>query len=320
MKKGQKIALIVGGCLSLVLVFFLVINLVPKSKSFEGVNPFKKDEHTLISAHRGGSKLNPELTKKAFDYCIEAGYDIIEIDITKTYDDQYVICHDDTINRTGIRDDIESEEVVIAETTYEELTQYNLGVNFVDAEGNYPYRDLTYEAAEAEGLHIMRLEDFFSEYNGEDFLLFLEIKTSGSDPIEDAEYINKLLHSDDYSSWISRTMVISFSDEAIRHLNNNYPDIMVSPLGDDIIPYIATTVLGVSAFFKPTYAGIQFKYSYAGIKLARRDLISVADQRNISIAYWTINDYDQMADLVYLGADVITTDSPDVLHNIIYGN
>lgn len=320
MKKGQKVALIVGGCVSLVLVFFLVINLVPKSQSFEGTNPFKKTDHTLISAHRGGGNINPENTQMAFDYCVEAGYDIVELDILKTVDDHYVICHDDTINRTGIHEDLEAEDVVIAESTYQDLRQYNLGVNFKDADGNYPYRDLTYEVAEANGLHLMTFESFLDRYNGEDFLLYLEIKNKGDQAVADADYLNEVFHREEYTRWLSRTLVISFADGAIRHIQENYPDIYVAPLGNDIIPYIATTALGVSTFYKPTYAGIQFKYSYGPLKLARRDLISIAEQRNISISYWTIDDADQMNDLIHLGADAITTNSPDVLHKLIYGD
>jgi glycerophosphoryl diester phosphodiesterase len=124
--------------LLVLVLFWLIVGLFEPYQVVEK-NPWRKEDRTLISAHRGGALLNPENTEMAFDHVIiETSYtDILEIDVRLTKDDQLVIMHDASINRTGIKEEV--EEVIIREKNYEELVHYNLGVNFVDREGNKPY-------------------------------------------------------------------------------------------------------------------------------------------------------------------------------------
>ena len=141
-----------------ILVFYGIVNLIPPHKVIEK-NPFMKTDKTLISAHRGGANLNPENTEKAFDYVIlETTYtDIVEIDIRTTKDGEFVIIHDETINRTGIKDEA-VEAVKINDTDYKDLLNYNLGVNFVDSKGDKPYENYDLYQAKSSGLTIMTLE------------------------------------------------------------------------------------------------------------------------------------------------------------------
>lgn len=57
-------------------------------------------EHMEIIGHRGGASIGPENTLACFKKGIEAGADMIELDIHLTKDNVIVICHDETINRT----------------------------------------------------------------------------------------------------------------------------------------------------------------------------------------------------------------------------
>lgn len=59
-----------------------------------------KNKRPLIIAHRGYSRDYPENTIAAFDAAVEAGADMIELDVTLSQDGQLVVIHDDTLNRT----------------------------------------------------------------------------------------------------------------------------------------------------------------------------------------------------------------------------
>ncbi|MDF5690177.1 glycerophosphodiester phosphodiesterase [Aquirufa aurantiipilula] len=60
-----------------------------------------KSQHQLrISAHRGNSGLAPENTLATFQKTLEMGVDFIEIDVRTSKDNQLVILHDGTLNRT----------------------------------------------------------------------------------------------------------------------------------------------------------------------------------------------------------------------------
>ena len=59
-----------------------------------------KSEKVLVVAHRGDWRNAPENSLQAFKNCIEMGVDMIEIDLKKTKDNQLIIMHDGTIDRT----------------------------------------------------------------------------------------------------------------------------------------------------------------------------------------------------------------------------
>ena len=56
--------------------------------------------YVMIIAHRGDWRNAPENSLQAFQNCIDAGFDGIEIDVQETKDGEIVIMHDATVNRT----------------------------------------------------------------------------------------------------------------------------------------------------------------------------------------------------------------------------
>ncbi|MFS0655032.1 glycerophosphodiester phosphodiesterase [Bacillus sp. 179-C3.3 HS] len=53
-----------------------------------------------IIAHRGSSSVAPENTIAAFDLAVQQGADYIELDVQLTMDQQVVVIHDETVDRT----------------------------------------------------------------------------------------------------------------------------------------------------------------------------------------------------------------------------
>ena len=176
MNKLKKTVIILGAIVLTLGAFWGVVNIIPPKKVLESPNPFIAKDQPLISAHRGGASLNPENTEKAFDHVIiETNYcDIIEIDVQKTKDKVLVISHDDSMDKMCLDDERKETEitkdVVIKDSTYEELLQYNMGRNFIDRDGNKPYENLTIQQADEQNLTIMTLEEFLTKYEKYDFI------------------------------------------------------------------------------------------------------------------------------------------------------
>lgn len=57
-------------------------------------------KNVMVVAHRGAWRLAPENSIAAIEECIEMGVDIVEIDVRKTKDQQLIVMHDGTIDRT----------------------------------------------------------------------------------------------------------------------------------------------------------------------------------------------------------------------------
>lgn len=74
----------------------------------------------LVVAHRGDWRNAPENSLQAFQNCIDMGVDMIEIDLKKTKDNQLVIMHDNTLDRTT------DGRGKVSDYTLAELQQFHL--------------------------------------------------------------------------------------------------------------------------------------------------------------------------------------------------
>ncbi len=68
----------------------------------EKINNFKdsKNKEVIVVAHRADWRHAPENSLQAIQNCIDMGVDMVEIDVRKTKDNQLVIIHDKTVDRT----------------------------------------------------------------------------------------------------------------------------------------------------------------------------------------------------------------------------
>ena len=121
MKKRKRL----WGLIPLALVVYLA---VPPALHLFGKWGYDKNDLAKmeIIGHRGGASIGPENTLACFRKGIEAGADMIEIDIHLTKDGEIVICHDQSIDRTT------NGKGKIREMTFDEIRQYRA----VDAQGN----------------------------------------------------------------------------------------------------------------------------------------------------------------------------------------
>src|SRR6266571_4402682 len=88
----------------------------------------------LVHGHRGTRARRPENTLPAFEYAIDQGVDVLELDVAVTKDDVAVISHDPLINVTICSGP--NPGVAIRSLTLAELHRYDCGAkrnpNFPD--------------------------------------------------------------------------------------------------------------------------------------------------------------------------------------------
>ena len=321
MDKNRKRLLVVGCILVTIALVWVIIGAIRPNLAVSNTNPWRKIDRTLISAHRGGANLNPENTEKAFDYVIDqTSYtDIVEIDVRLTKDNELVIIHDDSINRTGIKDE-NASKVIIRQTEYKDLLKYNLGVNF-EKDGVKPYEYLKEEDLKSEGLQIMTLDQFLYKYQQSRryFRILLEIKDTKEDARVAVDKAEEIIAK--YPKMDDRIMMISFSTDAVSHCLENYSSRYVAGMGMNMIEFLIGCQLDLDCLFNVKYHSIQTSMiTTAGpisIDCATKTFVDSAHARNLCVAYWTINEEDDMRKLIDLGADVITTNSPDLLAKVL---
>ena len=327
--KGWKIF---GIILAVIVLFFAVINIIPPKKSVEK-NPFivEKGALPMIAAHRGGGDNNPENTLLAFREAVKTiGVDIIESDLYLTKDGYLVYNHDSYVDETcNVNGDKTLKEVealcenkenrhYIKDMTLAELRQYNFGYYFEDKNGSRPYKDA--EDFAEKGLQIATAEALFEEfYESHPELLFIvEIKDGGDRGREACRILSETL--DAYPAYKDRIVIGTFNDEIEEELKTNYPSLLRGAPTGTAAKFIITQYLGVNLFDGGDFACLQIPMSYdlgIEIPLNKKTLVRRAHRRNIAVQYWTINDPDEMRELIEMGVDCIMTDDPILLKQVL---
>ena len=327
--KGLKIF---GVIVLVIALFFAVINIIPPKKNVEN-NPFiiEKGELPMIAAHRGGGDNNPENTMLAFREAVKTiKVDIIESDLYLTKDGYLVYNHDSYIDETcNVNGDISLDEVealcdnrenrhYIEDMTLAELEQYNFGYYFEDENGERIYKDVT--DLEGTGLQIATVDKLFAEFyeSNPDLMFIVEIKNSGELGYEACRILNETLNQ--YPEYKDQIVVGTFHDEIEEELKTKYPDLLRGAPTGTAAKFIITQFLGVNIFDNSDFACLQIPTSYdLGIELTldKATIIKRAHRRNISVQYWTINDADEMRELIELGCDCIMTDNPELMRSVL---
>lgn len=318
--------------LTVIVLFFVVINLLPPQKNVKD-NPFlvEKGDLPMIAAHRGGGENNPENTMLAFREAVKTiGVDIIESDLYLTKDGYLVYNHDDYIDETcNVNGDITLDEVkelckkkknrhYIEDMTLEELKQYNFGYYFEDESGARPYKDVADFAAH--GLQIATVEELFEEFHEShpDLLFIVEIKDGEERGYKACEILAKTL--DSYPMYKENIVVGTFNDEIETELKTKYPSLLRGAPTGTAAKFIISQYLRVNYFNKGDFACLQIPMEYdlgLVIPLNKQTLVRRAHRRNIAVQYWTINDADEMRELIEMGVDCIMTDNPVLLKQVL---
>ena len=329
----KKIKIIGGIVLGIILFFTIIIAIPPKKNVKE--NPFLvgKGNLPMIAAHRGGTDNNPENTMFAFRKAVnEIGIDIIESDLYITKDGYLVYNHDSYVDETcNINGNLTLDEVedlvddskkrhYIKDLTLAELEQYNFGYYFEDENGNRPYKDKTPEECKEMGLQIATVDKLFEEFytSNPNLLFIVEIKNGGELGYKACKILNDTLNK--FPEYRDQIVIGTFNDEIEKELKEKYPDLLRGAPTGTAAKFVLTQKLGVNLFDNSNFACLQVPTSYdlgITINLDKRALINRAHRRNIAVQYWTINNPDEMRELIELGCDAIMTNNPILLKQVL---
>ena len=163
-----------------------------------------------IIGHRGGASIGPENTLACYKKGIEAGADMIEIDIHLTKDNRIVVCHDQSINRTT------NGKGLIREMTLNEIRQYRC----LDADGNVTDQ----QVPTLDEVFDLMLE---TRAAGNPCKLLIEIKRTRNIYQGIEELLLEKINSCNAKDWI---IVQSFNDFALERIHQLDPSVRLEKL------------------------------------------------------------------------------------------
>lgn len=338
MKKSFKVLIgVVGGlfiAISLVMCCVVGISYTGEAEDYFGgeANPYISADGAMVSAHRAGSLVAPENTLHAFELGIEeattGGYkvDIWEFDLHITADEQLILLHDHTLDRTsdskqvfGVKD-ARPEDYTLAE-----LKKLNMGYNF-ELNGEYPFRYLTPEQVADAGLDVCTLGDVLDYMESDEaraaapdgrFSYIIEIKNSG----KLGERAADLLYAELASRGLLPYVVFgTFNQNVSDYVDAHYPDMLRSSSICEVLDFWLAYLTGADLSKRGVgYCALQIPYSSSISFLGTKGLIEYAHKYNIAVQYWTINEEEDMRHLQSIGADCIMSDKPDLCYSVLRG-
>jgi len=159
--------------------------------------------YIYVAAHRGWSTKYPENTMEAFKAAAELGVDQIELDIRTTKDDQLVIIHDDTVDRTT------NGSGNVSEMTLAELKKLDAGI---------------YKGLEFEGCRIPTLIEFMDYVSTlPNMTVDFEFKETPTALGERAfEIADRILAIIDKYGFTDRCVINSFSAVLLEYIHEKY--------------------------------------------------------------------------------------------------
>jgi len=256
-----------------------------------------RGEWPVNLAHRGASVLAPENTIEAFRLATEAGAGGLELDVHMTRDGHIVVIHDATVDRTtnGIG--------AVSEMTLDELRRLDAGHNFSpDGGPTRPYR--------GRGVRVPTLVEVLREFSG--VAVNIEIK-AGTPGIE--ETVLGVLRE---ANALERALVVSTPHATVKHfrkVSGGYVSTGASRW--EIGVFYISSKFRLERLVRPAYDALQVPLRHRGIPVVTRRFVQAAHARGVRVDAWTINQADEMRRLLDLGVDVIMTDRPGMLAEVL---
>ena len=323
-KRHKKLTTALIVIVSIILLFVLIClsTYIPKTGDTDYnseaclSNPYIVED-TLVSAHRAGRTLAPENTLAAFDACLNNGgeyeVDILEFDLHLTKDEDLILLHDDTLDRTSDCANYGEKNVKPIDKTVEELKVYNMGYNF-EENGEYPYRK---EGADLTNCRIVTLTDVFDflKENGKlDSMRFIiEIKDGKNNGYKAADILADTLKE---YGLLDKTVVGTFKGEVSKYLDSDHPEIIRSAGIAEVLGFYFASVLGIK-LDNVKYKVLQIPYKDFVLNFGKKSLVDYAHKYGIAVQYWTINKEKDIRHLTKIGADAIISDNPKLAYEVI---
>jgi len=229
-------------------------------------------------AHRGGASEVPENTLPAFEHAVGLGYRYIETDVHVTADGVLLAFHDDVLDRVTDRTG------VIGELPWSEVRQ-----------------------ARVDGVEpIPLLEDLLGTWPA------LRVNI---DPKHD-EAVDPLVEVLRRTAAVDRVCVGAFSDERLARVRTALPGICTSlgPVGSLQLGLAASGAQEVDDLEAPC---AQLPPTYGDTPVVTAELVAEAHRRGMQVHVWTIDDRDEMVQLLDLGVDGLMTDRPALLKDVL---
>jgi glycerophosphoryl diester phosphodiesterase len=243
------------------------------------MRPYLDWPHPIPFAHRGGAGDWPENTMAAFENAVGLGYRYIETDAHVTADGVVVAFHDDVLDRVSDR-----------QGRIADLAWSVVGAAVVGGTARVPRLD--------ELLHA------FPE---------ARINIDAKDDAVVAPLLDVLRRAGAFD----RVCLAAFSDARVAALRAGAGVAVCSALGPLDVRRLVGAARGLPGVHAFEGDCAQVPHRSGSVTVVDERFVRAAHDRAVAVHVWTIDDADEMRELLDLGVDGIMTDRPAVLKDVL---
>jgi glycerophosphoryl diester phosphodiesterase len=248
-------------------------------------------------AHRGASLRAPENTLEAFRLAARSGTGGLELDVHMTSDERIVVIHDDTVDRTT------EGSGSVRSMTLRKLQSLDAGYRFAsDGAVGYPYR--------GQCVRVPELKEVLREFPDQKVNVDIKEAQPG---VEDA-----LLKTIADAGAEDRVLVVSEIPDVLERFRElSGGGIPTGASRREIETFYRLSRLHLEFLLRPAYEALQVPVEYGGYELVTPRFVKAAHNRGVRVDVWTIDHSQEMRRLLDLGVDVVMTNRPEILEEVL---
>lgn len=244
-----------------------------------------------VHGHRGARAVVPENTLAAFEYAIQAGADVLELDLAVTRDNVLVVSHDPVLNPQICRGP--GGPAVIRELTLEELRRWDCGSL---RHPQFP------KQKPVPGARIPTLDEVLALAGPGNFHFNIETKSFPDQPQytpPPEEFARLVLEAVRKRGLASRVILQSFDFRTLHAMKRLAPEIRLAALwSKDPRDFVSVAREAGAGIASPQHS------------LVTPERVRQAHQAGLRVIAWTANTPADWDRLIAAGVDGIITDDP----------
>jgi len=301
----------------------------PDLQNFPQLNAFHgKPGFISLIGHRGARGLMPENTIEGFEYILDNDIIAIEFDVLLTKDEVPVITHDfhlsKSITRNAEGNWLSKNGPRISDLTIADLQTFDVGG--VDKRSSYG--SLYPEQAFLSDVRIPKLSDLLELAclpKGQNLFLLLEVKSEPS--IDKTKVIEHIVLEIQKKSLSNRVVLHSFdwnlleecrliAPEMPRSYLSQIPESSDDPFDkppEEISPNFASFNCSIPEAIQAAGGHLWCPY----FKDITVDLVTEAHNLGLPVCTWTVNEVEDLENMIDMGVDGIITDYTDRAKRIL---
>ncbi len=241
-----------------------------------------------VFGHRGAAGLAPENTLPSFALGLELGADILELDVHGTRDGEIVVFHDPTLERTT------NGEGLVRERSLAQLRELDAGYHFSRDGRDFPYR--------GQGVRVTTFEELLRRFPG----ARCNVEVKQGEPAIAADVVNLIRRM----GAVDRVLLAAEHGDIMDDIRRHGTEIATSFSTTDAIDFFGRVQRGDLGDYHPPGCALQIPARIGDTILASTETIAAAHALGLEMHIWTINQADEMEDLLRLGVDGIISDLP----------